>query len=106
MNDTPTDQPVDAGTVKYLRILVTVLTVTMVVGFIVIVVLFVIRFSDAFGTGTPGGMALPEAITLPDGAQATAFTQGPDWYAIVTRDNRILIYDRETGVLKQTIRIE
>jgi len=100
MNDTPRETPVDAGTVKYLRILVTVLTATMVLGFIVIVVLFVIRFSDAFGP------ELPDVITLPDGAEAVAFTQGADWYAIVTRDDRILIYDRSSGALEHSIAIE
>jgi hypothetical protein len=40
---------------------------------------------------------------LPDGATATAFTQGSDWYAIVTDTNQILIYDRLTGALRQTV---
>jgi hypothetical protein len=90
----------DAGTVKYLRVLVSVLTVTMILGFIVIVALFVIRFSGN------EAVALPEAITLPDGARATAFTQGADWFAVVTDDDRILIYDRQSGALRQTITIE
>ncbi|MEM7732632.1 MAG: DUF6476 family protein [Pseudomonadota bacterium] len=92
--------PVDPGTVKYLRWLVTILTATMVLGFIVIVVLFVIRFSDAFGP------ELPEVITLPDGSQPLAFTQGAGWYAVVTKEDQILIYDRETGDLRQTLQIE
>ena len=109
MNDLP-ETPVDAGTVRYLRILVTVLTVTMVVGFIVIVVLFVIRFSEAFGPAAPtapaSAIALPDSIALPEGARAAAFTQGRDWYAIVIEDDRILIYDRRSGALRQTITIE
>ncbi|SDX95250.1 hypothetical protein SAMN05444340_10214 [Citreimonas salinaria] len=48
---------------------------------------------------------LPERIALPDGTTATAFTQGPDWYAVVTADNRILIFDRATGALRQTIAV-
>jgi len=86
--------------VKYLRLLVTILTGTMVVGFIVIVVLFVIKFSDAFGP------KLPDTISLPDGTEPMAFTQGPDWYAIVTRDNQILIYGLESGALIKTITID
>lgn len=86
--------------VRYLRLLVTILTATMVIGFIVIVVLFVTKFSDAFGP------ELPDVITLPDGTAPLAFTQGSDWYAVVTEDDRILIYNRETGALRQTIRIE
>ena len=72
----------------------------MVLGFIVIVVLFVIRFSDAFEP------ELPDVITLPDGSEPLAFTQGSDWYAVVTEDDQILIYDRESGTLRQTINIQ
>lgn len=86
--------------VKYLRLLVTILTGTMVVGFIVIVVLFVIKFSDAFGP------KLPDTISLPDGTKPMAYTQGPDWYAIVTTDNQILIYGLESGALIKTITID
>ena len=100
MADNSHEQPVDAGTVKYLRILVTVLTATMILGFIVIVVLFVIRFSDAFGP------ELPDVITLPDGTTPTAFTKGADWYAVVTSDDQILIFDLDSGELRQTIEVE
>jgi len=100
MADSPHPSPVDPGTVKYLRWLVTILTATMVLGFIVIVVLFVIRFSDAFGP------ELPDEITLPDGTAPLAYTQGSDWYAIVTEDDQILIFNRETQELRQTIHIE
>ncbi|MEL7256838.1 MAG: DUF6476 family protein [Pseudomonadota bacterium] len=100
MNDTPNSQPVDPGLVKYLRLLVTVLTVVMVVGFIVIVVLFVTKFSDAFGP------EMPDEITLPDGTVPTAYTRGDGWYAVVTEDNTILIFDAETGELRQEIAIE
>ena len=85
---------------KYLRLLVTILTVTMILGFLVIVVLFVTKFSDAFGP------ELPDTIALPEGATATAFTQGPDWYAVVTSDDKILIFNRKTGTLRQTIQVE
>ncbi|WP_272005664.1 DUF6476 family protein [Roseovarius sp. ZX-A-9] len=100
MNDTPQPPPIDPGMVRYLRLLVTILTATMVIGFIVIVALFVTKFSDAFGP------KLPDVITLPDGSEPLAFTQGSDWYAIVTEDDRVLIYDRETGVLRQTLQID
>jgi hypothetical protein len=96
MNDNPDPQPVDPALVKYLRILVTVLTVTMIAGFIVIVILFVTKFSAAFGP------EMPDQITLPSGTEAEAFTRTGEWYAIVTRDNRILIYDLD-GALMQEI---
>ena len=100
MNDSPETQPIDPALVKYLRILVTVLTVTMILGFIVIVVLFVTKFSDAFGP------ELPDEITLPDGSTPMAYTRGDGWYAVVTTQNEILIFDGDTGVLRQTIAIE
>jgi hypothetical protein len=49
---------------------------------------------------------LPDTITLPDGTTATAFTQARNWYAVVTDDDQILIFSRESGRLLQTIRIE
>ncbi len=78
----------------------TVLTVTMIGGFLTIVTLFVMRFS-AMNT-----MALPNEITLPDGAMATAFTQGQGWFAVVTQADEILIYSRTTGNLRQRITIQ
>lgn len=86
---------------KFLTRLVTTLTATMIVGLLVIITLFVIRF-----WGNDDAPGLPEAITLPDGARATAFTQGTGWYAIVTTDDRILIYDRDSGTLRQSVTIE
>lgn len=99
MNESPEPQPVDPALVKYLRILVTVLTLTMIVGFIVIVALFVTKFSKAFGP------ELPNEITLPDGTEAEAFTRTGDWFAIVTTDDRILIYSL-AGTLIQEINVK
>ncbi|WP_343038603.1 DUF6476 family protein [Roseovarius faecimaris] len=99
MSDNLDPQPVDPGLVKYLRLLVTVLTVTMIAGFLVIVVLFVTKFSDAFG-----GPDLPGEVVLPEGTEAQAFTRAADWFAIVTTDNRILIYDLD-GQLMQEIAV-
>lgn len=89
----------DEGTVRYLKILVTVLTLTMIVGLVTIVALFVLRFSEA------DGIAFPESITLPDGTVATAFTQGETWYAVVTSEDEILVFSRLTGALTQRIAI-
>jgi hypothetical protein len=50
--------------------------------------------------------ALPDSITLPDGTRATAFTQGSDWYAVVTAQDQILIFDRATGALRQTVTLQ
>jgi len=77
---------------------VTVLTATMILGVLTVIVLLVIRLN------APGAaLVLPEQITLPDGARASAFTMGSDWYAVVTHDDDILIYNQVTGTLRQTI---
>jgi hypothetical protein len=96
MQETP--QPIDARTLKFLRLLVTVLTATMILGLLVIIALFVIKFSET-------RPALPDRIELPAGVKATAFTQSNTWYAVVTDDNRILIYNPATGTLVQEIEI-
>jgi|TARA_B110000902_G_scaffold234438_1_gene279026 hypothetical protein len=71
----------------------------MLIGVVVVVGLLVTRLSSK-------GPALPETITLPSGSSATAFTQGGTWYAIVTSDNQILIYNRTDGQLRQTITLD
>ena len=83
---------------RRLRRLVTALTATMIVGCLVVIALLVIRLTDR-------SPALPQAIDLPGGAAAVALTQGPGWYAVVTDDDRILIYDRTTGALRQTVQV-
>ncbi len=82
-----------------MRVLVTVLTVVMIGGVVVVVGLLVTRLSN----DTP---TLPDEIVLPDGAKVQAVTIGNGWYAIVTEDQRILIYDKTTGALKQTVTLD
>lgn len=96
MDDTP--QVVDTRTLKFLRVLVTVLTATMIVGVLVIITLLVIRLQAS-------PPPLPERIALPEGTKAVAFTQSETWYAVVTEDDRILIYNPVTGALVQDIEI-
>lgn len=98
MNDTPGPEALPPS-LKLLRVLVTVLLVTMIAGFLVIVALFVIRMPGG------GALPLPETLVLPEGAKAAAFTRGRDWVAVVTEDDRILIYDAETGALRQVVGI-
>jgi hypothetical protein len=94
----PAPDAQEPANLKFLRRLVTVLTATMIGGVLLIIGLIVIRFYDV-------PPPLPDTLALPDGAEAISFTQGPDWYAVVTNDNRILIFDRVTGTLKQSIQI-
>lgn len=75
--------------------LVTVLTVTMIGGVLIIIALLVIRLND-------DAVSLPASVTLPNGTKPVAFTQTKDWYAVVTEDNRILIFDLN-GELSQTL---
>jgi len=85
--------------VRYLRLLVTILTGTMIAGVLVVIFLLVTRFTEK-------PPALPDTLSLPDGAKVQAFTQGGDWFAVVTDDDRILIYDRVTGQLRQSVVVE
>ncbi len=78
----------------------TILTVTMIGGFLTIVALFVMRFAEM------NSVELPDRIVLPEGVEAAAFTRGEGWFAVVTADDEILIYSRVTGNLRQRIRIE
>ena len=75
------------------------LTWVMILGFVVLIAALVIRLNA-------DPLPLPDRITLPDGTTARAFTQGDDWFAVVTSDDEILIYDRAAGALRQTIGID
>lgn len=84
---------------KYLKWLVTILTVTMIGGVLTVVGLLVMQF------GAMRDIPLPDEIELPDGSKAVAFTQGDDWYAVVTEADEILIFSRMTGQIIQTVTI-
>ena len=71
----------------------------MILGVVVVIGLLVTRLTR----DTP---ILPAEITLPDGAKAVAFTQAADWYAVVTDANEILVFDRMSGALRQTVVVE
>ena len=79
--------------------MVMLLTAVMIGGVLVTFALIVIRLSDRTPT-------LPDQIALPDGARAQALTIGANWYAVATDDNRILIFDKTTGKLRQEIAVE
>ncbi|MEP2920067.1 DUF6476 family protein [Sulfitobacter sp.] len=89
----------EPANLRFLRRMVTVLTTVMIVGVLVVIGLLVTRLSSE-------SPILPSEIALPDGAKPVAFTQAADWYAIVTDANEILIFDRFTGALQQTVTVE
>jgi hypothetical protein len=99
MDETPEADEALPPVAIYLKRLVTTLAVVMIGGFLVLILMLVIRLNA-------DPLPLPDRITLPDGAQAYSFTQGIDWFGVVTTDNQILIYDRATSTLRQTIQIE
>lgn len=93
---------------RQLRVLVTVLTATMILGLIIILTLVVITFTQERGKSP---LALPDTIALPEGMTATqAVTFGAGWIGLVTQDEtgalRFVVFDAETGALRKTVLLE
>jgi Flp pilus assembly protein protease CpaA len=86
---------------RLLKWLVIVLTLTMIGGVITVVALIVTRMPKAFVAAAP---TAPENLVLPEGAKAEAVTFGTGWVAVVTEDDRILIFGRD-GSLRQEVSI-
>lgn len=78
----------------------TVLTLVMIGAVITITGLFVTRMPNF-----AAAPALPDSLTLPEGAQAVAVTLGTGWIAVVTQDQHILIFSPD-GKLLQDIAIK
>jgi Family of unknown function (DUF6476) len=97
--DTP-DAPLPPS-LRLLKWLVIILTLTMIGGVITVVGLIVTRMPQAF---TAAGPDVPDTLQLPEGAKAAAVTFGTGWIAVVTTDNRILIFDRD-GTLRQEVEV-
>tara|TARA_B100001758_G_C18348770_1_gene578552 strand:+ start:286 stop:621 length:336 start_codon:yes stop_codon:yes gene_type:complete len=72
--------------IKLLKLLVTVLACVMIIGFIIIVSLFVLNFQKSH-------VSIPVTLELQNGVKPIAYTKTKDWYAIVTDEHEILIYD-------------
>ncbi|MBD0865235.1 MAG: hypothetical protein GDA36_06295 [Rhodobacteraceae bacterium] len=85
--------PEEPANLQFLRHLVTVLTAVMIVGILTITTLIVIRYHDP-------APVLPDRIVLPDETRPVAFTSTSGWFAVVTADDRILIFDRDGGLLQ------
>ena len=98
MKDAP-DNGSELHFLGFLKFLVASLALTMIIGLIVLVVLFVKRFPRSGSDFAD----FPAGIALPAGAEVTAFTRGPGWLAVVTRDGRILIYSPDGQMIRQEI---
>ena len=95
----PDEPEQNVPNLTFLRRLVTILTLTMIGGILALVTLIFIRFQ---GEAKP--VSLPDRISLPDGARPVAFTKTREWYAVVTEDDLIMVFDTN-GVLLQTIKV-
>ncbi len=81
---------------RFLKALVTGLTLVMGVGMIAVVALLWIRL------GQPVLPDLPDTITLPTGSTADAVTFARDWIVVVTDAGEVLLYDR-SGALRDRV---
>lgn len=80
--DIETPEPAN---LRFLRVLVTVLTAVMIAGLIAVVALLVTRLPGA-------AVRVPDALALPVGADPLAVTQMPSGWLVTTRDGRVLLF--------------
>jgi Flp pilus assembly protein protease CpaA len=84
---------------RLLKWLVILLTLSMIGGVITVVWLLVTRMPASLATPPP---RLPDGLALPEGAEAVAVTFGQGWIAVVTSGDHILIFDAD-GSLRQDV---
>jgi hypothetical protein len=104
MSDPVTSDAPDAAlppSLRLLKWLVILLTLSMIGAVITVVWLLVTRMPSALVQTTP---QVPEAVKLPEGKTAAAVTFGKGWTAVVTTDDRILIFGKD-GSLRQDVTI-
>ena len=97
------DQPPNANfqlprNLRFLQRLVTLLSISMIVGILTIAALLAFKLLS-------GNINFPQTLTLPDGTKPIAFTQTKDWYSIISETNEILIYKND-GTLIKSITIQ
>ena len=97
------DQPPNAAfqlprNLRFLQRLVTLLTVSMILGILTIAALLAFKLRSE-------NINFPQTLTLPDGTKPIAFTQTKDWYSIISETNEILIYKND-GTLIKSITIQ
>ena len=97
------DQPPNANiqlprNLRFLQRLVTLLTVSMILGILTIAALLAFKLRSE-------NINFPQTLTLPEGTKPIAFTQTKDWYSIITETNEILIYKND-GTLIKSIKVQ
>jgi len=97
------DQPPNADfqlpqNLRFLQRLVTLLTVSMITGIIIIVALLAVKLRTE-------SINFPQTVILPDGTKPIAFTQTKDWYSIITDADEVLIFKND-GTLINSILIQ
>ena len=97
------DQPPNAAfqlprNLRFLQRLVTLLTVSMILGILTIAALLAFKLRSE-------NINFPQTLTLPDGTKPIAFTQTKDWYSIISETNEILIYKND-GTLIRSIAVQ
>jgi Family of unknown function (DUF6476) len=104
MSDPVTPDAPDAAlppSLRLLKWLVILLTLSMIGAVITVVWLLVTRMPSALVQTAP---TLPETLQLPAGKTAAAVTFGTGWTAVVTTDDHVLIFGKD-GSLRQDIAI-
>jgi hypothetical protein len=90
-------QAADLRGLRMLRRLVTALTLVMIVGMVVVATLLALRLG-----APPRPPLLPDTLALPEGTEIRAVTRGEGWWAVVTGQGEILIFDA-AGRLAQRV---
>ena len=97
------DQPPNADfqlprNLRFLQRLVTLLTVSMIGGILIIAALLAFKLRSE-------SINFPRTLILPDGTKPIAFTQTKDWYSVITEADQILIYKND-GTLIRSIAVQ
>lgn len=102
MSDMPPSDTTPLPELRFLKILVTALAVTMILGLITIVGLLVIRLRPGAGSAGVLMPALPAAIALPEGARALSLSFAEGRIVVLTADDRVLVYAPDGALIGQT----
>ncbi|RBP81679.1 hypothetical protein DFO80_13610 [Rhodobacter sp. 140A] len=97
MSDMLPSDPAPLPEVRFLKILVTALAVTMILGLVTIVGLLVTRLS-----GPVPLPELPEAVVLPEGVRPVSLAFAGNRIVVLSADDRVLVYLRDGTLLGET----